>query len=319
MRVVAAVPVYNEVDVIGQVLEHLHEHGILFVVLDGGSEDGSVEIARGFSGIGLLEHRVVKRDVFKLSEDLDCLVQMAAMHSPDWILLNDADEFLEPREPGQTLYDAIAMEDRLGFNILQFDNFKFCLTERDYESKEPDIRKRLRFYTWSDDYRYKAWKYCPGATCRDSGGHYPVLPRGIKPMVSPRKLVLRHYPLRSPQQAMRKIFKERLPRFAPEERAKGWHLRFDHLKEDPKLFVYDSTLLSEYDGTGKWDMTKRHLSGPNWKSPTREELFGESRLLRASLRCRRLLRNACTTPFVLYLLAGKANNLRKRMKSSRHP
>jgi glycosyltransferase involved in cell wall biosynthesis len=311
LRVVATVPVYNEADIIGQVLEHLHEHGILFVGLDGGSDDGSVEVAQGFRGMGLLEHRIVKRDVYEWSEDLECLIKMATMYSPDWILCNDADEFLEPRERGRTLHDAITAEHQLGFNIVQFDNFEFYLTERDYESKEPDIRKRMRFYRWSDDYRYKAWKYYPGATCRDSGGHYPVLPRSTKPMVSPRKFVVRHYPLRSPQQAMRKIFKDRLPRYAAEERAKGWHLQYDHLKEDLKSFVYDSTMLSEYDGTGRWDMTKRPLPGPNWESPTREELFGQSSLLRVSLRCRRLLRNACTTPFVLYLFARKVDNFRR--------
>jgi len=41
---------------------------------------------------------------------------------------HDADEFLEPRESEQTLYDAIATEDPLWFNMIQFDNSLFCLT-----------------------------------------------------------------------------------------------------------------------------------------------------------------------------------------------
>ena len=44
MRIIATVPVYNEVDIIGQVLEHLSTQGVDFVVLDGGSHDGSAEI-----------------------------------------------------------------------------------------------------------------------------------------------------------------------------------------------------------------------------------------------------------------------------------
>ena len=125
LRVVATVLVYNEADIVGQVLDHLHEHGVSFVVLDGGSEDGSIEIAQAFTGKGLLEHKVVRRSVWKYREDLDCLIQMAARHSPDWVVYNDADEFLEPREPGRTLYEAIARENQLGFNIIQFDQFRF--------------------------------------------------------------------------------------------------------------------------------------------------------------------------------------------------
>ncbi len=290
LRVVAIVAVYNEADILGQVLEHLHEHGISFVILDDGSQDGSIEIIQNFEGKGLLDHEIVRHSVFRRQEGLDSLVEMAARHSPDWILANDADEFLEPREPGQTLYDAIAREDQLGYNVIQFDNFEFHLTERDCGT-ELDIRKKLQFYTWVDDYHYKAWKYYPGARC-GGGGHYPVFPSGVRAKVSPRKLVLRHYPFRSPQQAMRKVFKERLPRYASEARARGWHLHYDHFKEDPRFFVLDSKLLSEYGATGGWELTKRFDWGSDWKSPTQEELFSQSLLLRMWRRYLRLLHNA---------------------------
>ena len=286
LRIIATVPVYNEADIIGQVLGHLHEQGILFVVLDGGSQDGSIEIAQGFRGKGLLEHRIVRRDFLRLREDLDCLIEMASAYFPDWILKNDADEFLESREQGRTLFDAIAAEDQLGFNITQFDNFEFCLTEMDSSSSEPDIRKRLRFYTWSDDFQYKAWKYVPGATYRETGGHYPLLPRGTKPKVSPRKLVMRHYRFRSPEQAVRRVFKERLPRYSPEERANGWHAHYDHFKEDPQFFILASDMLSRYDEDCRWDLTRRFDWYNGSRYPTSEALFsGELRkLVSASLR-----------------------------------
>ena len=95
------------------------------MVLDGGSETGSNRNRTSLPGKGLREHKVVRRGVWKYREDLDCLIQMAARHSADWIVYNDADEFLEPRQPGQTLYEAIVTEDRLGFNIIRFDHFLF--------------------------------------------------------------------------------------------------------------------------------------------------------------------------------------------------
>jgi glycosyltransferase involved in cell wall biosynthesis len=295
LNVIATVLVYNEADIIGQVLEHLHRHDISFVVLDGGSKDGSIEIAQAFIGKGLLEHKVVRRSLWEYRKDLDCVIEMAAKYTPDWIVCNDADEFLEPRELDQTLCDVIAAEDRLGYNIVQFDHFLFLLTQRDCESEELDIRKRLRFYQWTDDYRYKAWKYYPSATCRDGAGHYPTLPCGIRPKVSPKKLVLRHYPFRSPEQAMRKVFEERLPRFAPEERMRGWHVQYDYWKEDSNFFLRDSRLLSEYNEDGRWDMTRRPSRGPDWRFPTRNELFGQWSLLRRWLRYRRLLHNVLAT------------------------
>ena len=189
---------------------------------------------------------------------------------------NDADEFFESPILGETLHDAIEREDRAGFNIIQFNNFEFCLTEKDCDSNEPDIRRKLRYYTWSDDFRYKAWKYYPRTEDALSGGHYPPYPPNVKPKVGPRKFVMRHYRFRSPQSAMHRVFKDKLPRYAPEERARGLHWHYDHFKEDPRFFVLDSTKLSRYAEDGNWDLTKGHDWYPNWRYPTWEELFGES-------------------------------------------
>jgi glycosyltransferase involved in cell wall biosynthesis len=273
-HVVATVRVYNEADIVDQVLGHLFEQRINFVVLDGGSQDGSVEIALSYKGRGLLEHRIVVRDFLNLREDLECLIDMARKYSPDWILHNDADEFLEPSGVGRTIREAIGREDDRGFNIIQFDNFEFCLTEKDYESKERDVRRRLRFYTWSDDYRYKAWKYYPGATHRDSGGHFPIFPRGVGSRVSPRKFVMRHYRFRSPEGAMHKVFREKLPRYSPEERSRGWHVHYDHFIADPQFFITDSKLLSEYTENLEWDRAKKLEWYPTCRFPSRQELFG---------------------------------------------
>ncbi len=73
------------------------------MALDSGSQDGSLEIARGFSGRGFLEDRLLKRETWKLRENLDLLLRMASRHSPDWIIRKDPDEFLEPPTTDETL------------------------------------------------------------------------------------------------------------------------------------------------------------------------------------------------------------------------
>ncbi len=273
MRIIATVPVFNECDIIDQVLDHLCKQGISFVILDGGSQDGSIEIALSYRNKGLLEHKIMKRKYMIWALDLQYLIKMASKYNPDWILCNDADEFLEPPDTSETLHDAIIKEDRSHFNIIQFDHFDFHLTERDHNSNEKDVRKKLCYYTWSDDFRYKAWKYYSGTKNHESGGHYPSFPNGIETRVSPKKFVMRHYRFRSPEQALRRVFKERLPRYSPEERAMGWHFHYDHCKRDQNFFISDSKMLSRYNGDGKWDLTKKFYWVPNARLPTREEIF----------------------------------------------
>jgi len=159
LRIIATVPVFNEADILEQVLDHLRQNGIFFVVLDGGSHDDSAEIAQSYEGRGLLEFQIVNRGWMVWEEDLTYLLQMARSHQPDWIVKNDADESLEPPEVGHTLHDAITRENRLGFSVIQFNHYLFYLTEKEYRSTERDIRSRLRFYRSKDDFRYSASRY----------------------------------------------------------------------------------------------------------------------------------------------------------------
>jgi hypothetical protein len=136
------------------------------------------------------------------------------------------------------------------------------------------VRKKLRFYTYSDDFRYKAWKHHPKATDRETGGHYPIFPPGMRLNLSQRKFIMRHYRFRSPQQAMRRIFKDRLPRYSAEERAsKLWHVQYDGFKADPQSFVMNSKQFSYKNDENKWDFTLRHNWYPGDHFHTREEIL----------------------------------------------
>jgi hypothetical protein len=46
-----------------------------------------------------------------------------------------------------------------------------------------------------------------------------------------------HFPLRNIEQATKKIFNDRLPRFTEEERKRGWHVHYDeYVKEAGNRF-----------------------------------------------------------------------------------
>jgi hypothetical protein len=181
---------------------------------------------------------------------------MALDQNPNWALLNDADEFLESPYDSLTLKQAIELEDRKGYNLIQFNNFEFWPTEKNHNNTEKDIRKRLKYYTWNDDYRFRAWKVYPGIKIHETGGHYPKFPVDIEIKVSPNKFILRHYKIRSYEHGLRKVFNERLPRYFREESNRGWNVQYTKFGKDKKYFVIDSNKLTEYKDNGNWNLNR---------------------------------------------------------------
>ena len=58
--------------------------------------------------------------------------------------------------------------------------------------------------------------------------------------------IIRHYPWRSQEQATRKVFEERKPRYDPAELKIGWHRHMDQY-EPGHRFIQDPATLHKYD------------------------------------------------------------------------
>ena len=58
--------------------------------------------------------------------------------------------------------------------------------------------------------------------------------------------LLKHYPLRNPGQARRKVFGERRPRYSPEEREFGWHTHYDEIQAYHP-FKWDAAELIDFE------------------------------------------------------------------------
>jgi DNA repair exonuclease SbcCD ATPase subunit len=54
---------------------------------------------------------------------------------------------------------------------------------------------------------------------------------------------MRHYPIRSAEQGERKVFRERKPRFDPEELARGWHVQYEGLEPGRPLLPDECSAL----------------------------------------------------------------------------
>ena len=81
------------------------------------------------------------------------------------------------------LKEAISKADNEGYNLIQFDRFDFFMTDNDNESAK-EIRKKLTYYSYQDDFVYRAWKYFPGIIANYMSGHYPIFPVGHQYKIS---------------------------------------------------------------------------------------------------------------------------------------
>jgi len=125
MNLVGMLPVYNEEDIVEEVIQHLLSQGLDLVVLDNGSTDGSYEICKKFAEKGLITLNQVKTSKFDFTLILRILYDMALTRNPDWLIRSDQDEILESGIPNLTLKEAIEQEDKKGHNLIQFSVFEF--------------------------------------------------------------------------------------------------------------------------------------------------------------------------------------------------
>jgi len=274
------ISVYNDEDVIEEVIQHYIEEGLDLVILDNGSSDKTLEICKKYFAKGVLEIHQYLTQTFLYEQDtlFRILYDMALIHSPAWVILSASDEFLESGIKNLTLKEAIEKTDFEGFNLIQFDRFDFFMTDNDNEN-EKSIRKKMPYYTYHGDFLYRAWKYYPGIRISHPAvSHYPIFPDNLKYKIYPKKFEMCHYPFRGKQQAKRKI----------EERIRG----IDYKKTKTGLNMHMENIIKQ-DFTQKFDHKKLNLYEEEKLNrelyfhpymdkipPRREEIFTDEGFLR---------------------------------------
>lgn len=275
------IPVYNDEDIIEEIIEHYIYEGLKLVILDNGSTDKTFEICKRYLGNNVLDVLQYKTQTYVYEWDnlLRILYDMALVHSPDWVIRSDSDEFLESGLKNFTLQQAIEKVNKEGFNLIQFNRFDFFMTDNDNEN-EKSIRKKMRYYSYHGDFLYRAWKYHPGIRIsHQSVGHYPIFPDNLKYKIYPKKFVMCHYPYRSKKQAEKKI----------EDRIRG----IDSENKKPILNMHIKNILKK-DFTQKFDHKNLNVYEENREKnyelkfhpymdkipPKKEEIFTEDGFLR---------------------------------------
>ncbi len=233
VRAVAIIAAYNEADIIGPAIAHLAAQGVSSYLLNDGSTDGTVAAARAFEGRGLIGIESLpppagsRAVTFTLSRILERKAALASDLDADWFINHDADEFRESPWPHLSLAEAIGLVDRLGFNAIDFEVFNFVPDGEDWRPGTDPGASFSRYVPAAeyDRVQIRCWKKTAGPLDLEATAGHEA--RFADRRVFPIRFPLRHYPLRSAAHAERKVFEERLPRFDPEERARGWHVQYD--------------------------------------------------------------------------------------------
>ncbi len=242
MRVVAYTYVRNEADIIEETIEHMLRQGCEVYVLDNWSTDGTDNRLLQRNRDIRWEHWPEKpSEWFELGVLLRRIEEVHSILRPDWGLLFGADELLESPWPDVSLHETLGYIWKEGYTAAPAVEAVFHPTD---DGWRPGMSRRSYFRYWSfgNQRNVRAW-HSPEVRFVD-GGH-DVAFQGYK-LWPEERLVLRHYPYRNQEQATRKVFVERKPRYAPAERAIGWHTHLDAIKPG-HCFIQPKSGLHEYD------------------------------------------------------------------------
>lgn len=234
-NIAAIMHVYNEADILPEVVKHLVEQGVEIHCFDNWSTDGSWEIVQTMMNQGQIKY--CERFPCEPSEQYEWHAQLtktaayAKTLNVDWVMHYDADEIRVSPWEGVTLSEAIAHVDATGFNAIDFTVIDFRFIETRPEVTLPYQQNLTHFEFGRRPGHFsqvKCWKNDSQINLADTGGHDASF--GGR-QIYPIKFLLKHYPLRNKEQANKKIFEQRLPRFGKEKEAYGWHTQYDRYLE----------------------------------------------------------------------------------------
>lgn len=257
-KVLAIIHFYNEEDILEKTIKYLISQNIDIYLVDNWSSDRSYEIAveakKRYPKRICLERfpSSGKTDYYEWYNQLERTEEIQSELNYDWYIHYDADEMRVSPWEGCTLLEFLYRVDQLGYNLV--DN---TVLDHKITNKEDDIFMEDTFFDFGHKMTHfqqrKTWKRATNIDLKSSGGHIAQVE---KPRIFPLKVLNRHYPLRSIEQAKRKVFIDRKLRFEKEKKERGWHGHYDKL-----LDVAD--LLCKEDGLLKWEKdTKKKLYIP---------------------------------------------------------
>ena len=204
LRCLGVLLCFNDGDLLAESLSYMLEQNHDLVVWDHGSTDETPAVLERFRG-DLLEHRLVPRDFdfYELYPAMSRHLISRHIRDYEWISWPDQDEFLEGPTRDRSYHDYLLEADEAGVDWIEFDNFNYWFTDED-EPAVAATTDRVRHYALRPDCppRIRSWR--ADHTNIRVFNHNPLEGRP-----APRRFRLRHYPMRSPEQARARVLRDR--------------------------------------------------------------------------------------------------------------
>lgn len=255
-KVLAIIHFYNEEDIIRKTTEYLLNQKIDVYLVDNWSTDSSYIVAQKLSeenpGHVFLEQFPPsgRSEYYDWYHQLQRTEEISKKYDYDWFIHYDADEMRVGPYKGVNLRDTIQYIDSLGYNLIENTVIDFKITDK----ADDNIFMTDGFFDFGRRAAHfeqvKTWKKSDSVDLKSTGGHRAVVDN---PKIFPLKILNRHYPLRSVEQAKKKVFTDRIPRFEKERQERGWHSHYDSFTDDSdficgpeSLIAWDENTINEY-------------------------------------------------------------------------
>ena len=250
--IVAHMLIRNVADIITETLTEIARWGIeRIVILDGGSDDGTIELIQAFHGMEVDLHVKPDPDDNFADHRREELLELTRKHKPDWILSVDTDEIYHT-DP----VTAICVAEDAGANVIWCDVPQFWITIADIkaglllENESVSVQERRRWYSWGHTGVF-IWKDHPKHFYpRDVQKRTPEF-RGVlnyRQWQRPGSVrpICKHYPFRSLRQAMKR---------AEERQRRGGRYYFGKYYYD---WIIDEQVVGLHYFDGQWCKKSNH-------------------------------------------------------------
>jgi glycosyltransferase involved in cell wall biosynthesis len=234
-RVVAFMAAYNEADIIEQSIRKWTDQGVSVHVLENWSTDATYDLVKDLAR--RLPVTVERFPQTGPSQYFDWGAMLARIEvlcgelQADWFVRRGADEVLVSPWPALSYKDGLYLVDQAGYNCVDHTIVEFHPVDNGFAAgtDHEAYFKHFDFKHLSHPFQRKAWKnYGQPVSTVPSAGH-DVIFAGRR--VYPFKFLLKHYSFRSQKHGEQKVFQERKARWNPAERARGWHIHYDAMKD----------------------------------------------------------------------------------------
>lgn len=203
-RLLGVLLCYNDGDLVADAVRYLIEQGHDVIAWDHGSDDATAQVLGHLRG-DLVELRTIPRsfDFYRLYPEMSRHLLANYVDRYDWISWPDQDEFLEGADRRRSYREWIEEVAASPYDWVQFRNFNYWWTKTDDRSVVSAVERVRHYSLWPDcGPRIRSWR--ASATNEREFNHNP--PKGER---YPALFNLRHYPMRSEQQMLRRLERDR--------------------------------------------------------------------------------------------------------------